>query len=154
MPATRSGRGFRESSAKCVELDMMLEQRIKQERDDCPAEMRVEMCGPLASRCDHEVPRRGSRAQFLDQKTADNMIWINCCPPLPSHRGATWRGGARSCELCAASVLHDLVPARYQLPKLTAETVRCIGNWRRESVRPVCCELLWRQLTVRSDRFC
>ena|SRR6516164_4491457 len=96
----------------------------------------------------------GSRAQFLDQKTADNMIWINCCPPLPSHRGATWRGGARSCELCAASVLHDLVPARYQLPKLTAETVRCIGNWRRESVRPVCCELLWRQLTVRSDRFC
>jgi hypothetical protein len=37
----------------------MLDRRTEQERDDRPAEMRVEMGGPLAGRCAHEVPRRG-----------------------------------------------------------------------------------------------
>ena len=152
MPATRSGRGFRESSAKCVELDMMLERRIKQERDDCPAEMRVEMCGPLASRCDHEVPRRGSRAQFLDQKTADNMIWINCCPPPPSHGRASWRRGARSCKLCAWCVPQD--PSRSAIScRNCRRKPRGASAAGGKRVSPFAVNYSGCQVAVRSDGF-
>ena len=71
------------------------------------------------------------------------MIWINCCQP-PRHPAGRLGGE----ELDHASYAPDACPkisplARNQLPKLTAETVRCIGNWRRGRVRPVSCELFW-----------